>query len=102
MGDYLPYNHQYKTFKKILNNEEILLTAGTSSGKTLSHAIPLFYKIKENIIDKILLLYPTRALLQDQLREMSKLAEIYELENEITEIKGGMSRSEVIKSLNKK
>ncbi|PRX21211.1 DEAD/DEAH box helicase domain-containing protein [Orenia metallireducens] len=101
-ADFLPYSHQHETFKRIMNNEEILLTAGTSAGKTLSHAIPLFYKVKDGAIDKILLLYPTRALLQDQKGVMDKLAKEYELEDEVTEIKGGMSRGQVIKALNKK
>ncbi|MCK8826430.1 DEAD/DEAH box helicase [Natroniella acetigena] len=100
--DFLPYIHQHETFERIMNDEEILLTAGTSAGKTLAHAIPLFYKVKEGLVDKILLLYPTRALLQDQLNEMSELANIYELEDEIAEIKGGMSRTQVIAALNKK
>mgnify|MGYP006271637627 FL=1 len=101
-AEFYPYNHQYKVFEKIMNDEEILLTAGTSAGKTLAHSIPLFYKIKKKLIDKILLLYPTRALLQDQKEEMKELAEVYGLQDEIAEIKGGMTRSQVIKSLNKK
>ncbi|TDX59020.1 DEAD/DEAH box helicase [Orenia marismortui] len=101
-ADFLPYVHQHETFKRIMDNEEILLTAGTSAGKTLSHAIPLFYKIKNQLADKILLLYPTRALLQDQKGVMDDLAKIYGLEDQVAEIKGGMSRIQVIRALNKK
>ncbi len=101
-SDMMPYRHQYNAFIKIMNNEEIMLTAGTSSGKTLAHAIPLFYKIKKGLVDKILFLYPTRALLQDQKTEMIELAKIYGLTDEISEIKGGISRSEIIRAINKK
>ncbi len=95
-----PFEHQAETFRLVgLENKEAFLVAGTASGKTLAIAIPLFWKLKQGLIRKVLLMYPTVALLEDQRKVMDTLAEITGLE--VGQLQGGMSRSKLIEALNK-
>lgn len=97
---YYPFEHQAETFRLVgLENKEAFLVAGTASGKTLAIAIPLFWKLKQGLIRKVLLMYPTIALLEDQRRVMDALAEITGLE--VGQLQGGMSRTNLIEALNK-
>ncbi len=97
---YLPYEHQADVFRLVgEQNQEAYLVAGTASGKTLAIAVPLFHKLKTKQIRRVLLMYPTIALLEDQRRVMDRLAEITGAE--IGQIHGGMPRSALISALNK-
>ncbi len=60
-----PFLHQAQAFNQILSNDELFLVAGTASGKTLAVGAPLFYKLEQGEIRKVLLMYPTIALLED-------------------------------------
>jgi hypothetical protein len=96
----LPFLHQAEAFKLVgQEQKEVFLVAGTASGKTLAIAIPLFWKLKEGLIRKVLILYPTVALLEDQRKVMDTLAEITGLE--VGQLQGGMSRTKLIEALNK-
>ncbi|NMB85370.1 MAG: ATP-dependent RNA helicase SrmB [Methanosaeta sp. PtaB.Bin018] len=95
-----PFKHQAETFRLVgLENKEAFLVAGTASGKTLAIAVPLFWKLKQGLIRKVLLMYPTVALLEDQRKVMDTLAEITGLE--VGQLQGGMSRTKLIEALNK-
>ncbi|MFB3764874.1 MAG: DEAD/DEAH box helicase [Methanotrichaceae archaeon] len=95
-----PFMHQVEVFKLVSQDQkEVFLVAGTASGKTLAIAIPLFWKLKQGLIKKVLLMYPTVALLEDQRKVMDTLAEITGLE--VGQLQGGMSRTKLIEALNK-
>jgi len=97
---YYPFKHQAEAFRLVgIENKEAFIVAGTASGKTLAIAIPLFWKLKQGLIRKVLLMYPTVALLEDQRKVMDTLAEITGLE--VGQLQGGMSRSKLIEALNK-
>ncbi|MGB9880987.1 MAG: DEAD/DEAH box helicase, partial [Anaerolineae bacterium] len=96
---FLPFEHQANVFNAIEQNQEVFLVAGTASGKTLGVAVPLFYKLASGQIHKILFMYPTIALMEDQRRVMDGLAQITGLE--IGQLQGGMSRIELMTALNK-
>jgi superfamily II DNA/RNA helicase len=93
------FQHQAEVFRAIAQDEEAFLVAGTAAGKTLAIAVPLFHKLTTERIRKILLMYPTIALMEDQRKVMDRLAEITGLE--VAQIQGGMSRSQLIAALNK-
>ncbi len=95
----LPFVHQNQVFDKVLRNQEVVLMAGTAAGKTLAIAVPLFAKLKSGNIRHVIFLYPTLALLEDQRKTMDRLGEITGVK--IGEIKGGISRAELITALNK-
>lgn len=96
---FAPFAHQAEMFRHLLADEEVFLVAGTAAGKTLAVAVPLFHKLAARRIRKILFLYPTIALMEDQRRVMDGLAALTGLE--IGVIRGGMSRAELIEALNK-
>lgn len=97
--DAVPFQHQSETFRVVMEDQNVFLVAGTAAGKTLAIAVPLFYKLQTRRVRKILLMYPTIALMEDQRRVMDRLAEITGLE--VSQIQGGMSRSQLIAALNK-
>ena len=98
----LPYFHQSLAFKQIRKGENVTLVAGTAAGKTLAVAVPLLIKLKSDRIKKVMFLYPTIALLEDQQQVIQRLATLVGLEKEIGSIQGGMSRISLIKNLNRK
>lgn len=98
----LPFEHQAKAFRRVLDDGELFLVAGTASGKTLAMGAPLFYKLVQGKIRKVLLMYPTIALLEDQRRVMESLAAATGLSEEVGQLQGGMSRSALIHNLNKR
>ena len=97
--DCAPFQHQAEAFRQIAENKEVFLVAGTAAGKTLAIAVPLFAKLRIGQIRKVLLMYPTIALMEDQQRVMDALAKITGLE--IGQLQGGMSRTELVAALNK-
>lgn len=97
-----PFSHQVQAFRRILDNQALFLVAGTASGKTLAVGVPLFYKLQQGAIRKVLLMYPTIALLEDQRRVMELLAKTAGLDEEMGQLQGGMTRSALIHNLNKR
>ena len=94
-----PFSHQQEAFDVIVNQRKSLyMIAGTASGKTLAVGLPLFHLLKSGEIRRVLFMYPTLALLDDQRRVMEKLAKITNFQ--VAEIKGGMSRNELVSALN--
>ena len=69
----LPYFHQSLAFKQIRKGENVTLVAGTAAGKTLAVAVPLLIKLKSDRIKKVMFLYPTIALLEDQQQVIQRL-----------------------------
>jgi DEAD/DEAH box helicase domain-containing protein len=97
---FLPFEHQAQVFRLVgEENGEAFLVAGTAAGKTLAISVPLFWKLEQGLIQRVLLMYPTVALLEDQRKVMDALAEITGLE--AGQLQGGMSRSQLIAALNK-
>ncbi|MCP4421569.1 MAG: DEAD/DEAH box helicase family protein [Chloroflexi bacterium] len=94
-----PFSHQQEAFDVVAKQQKSLyMIAGTASGKTLAVGLPLFHLLKAGEIRHVLFMYPTLALLDDQRRVMERLARITNLQ--VAEIKGGMSRSELVSALN--
>lgn len=94
-----PFSHQQEAFDVVAKERKSLyMIAGTASGKTLAVGLPLFHLLKQGEIRRVLLMYPTLALLDDQRRVMNKLAKVTGVT--AAEIKGGMTRSELVSALN--
>jgi DEAD/DEAH box helicase domain-containing protein len=94
--------HQAEAFRLILEGRSARLKAGTASGKTLAVALPLFEKIERGEIKKIIFLYPTLALMDDQRRVMDRLKDVYGFEEDVGTIRGGMSRLRLVDALGKR
>jgi len=69
------YSHQCEAIEAFRARESVILTTSTASGKTLAFALPIFERILEDPDATFLLLYPTKALTNDQMRAFQSLGE---------------------------
>jgi DEAD/DEAH box helicase domain-containing protein len=73
------YSHQCDLVNAIRRGEDAIITTPTASGKTLAFALPMLETLAENPDARGLVLYPTKALANDQLgsfREIEKFTGI--------------------------
>lgn len=61
------FSHQVEAMEKILAGQDVILATGPSSGKTLALALPILAHLAQEPQATALLLYPLKALTQDQL-----------------------------------
>ncbi|MEM1611790.1 MAG: DEAD/DEAH box helicase [Desulfurococcaceae archaeon] len=64
------YRFQYDAYRHILDGDNVVIVAGTGTGKTEAFFIPLAKRILEERAQnpRVLLLYPTKALARDQVK----------------------------------
>jgi DEAD/DEAH box helicase domain-containing protein len=62
------YSHQAEMFEKARENNNIVITTSTASGKTLSFLLPVLQEILSNPLARAIFIYPTKALASDQYR----------------------------------
>jgi DEAD/DEAH box helicase domain-containing protein len=74
------YTHQAEALEAIHEREDVVVVTPTASGKTLCYALPVLQAIAEDPSARALLLFPTKALGQDQVAEISELARASSLE----------------------
>ncbi len=68
------YAHQAEAADLVHRGEDVVVVTPTASGKTLCYALPVLQAIAEDPAARALFLFPTKALGQDQVAEMSELA----------------------------
>jgi DEAD/DEAH box helicase domain-containing protein len=62
------YSHQVEAFDAARAGDSVVVTTGTASGKSLSYLLPVIQATLEDPSARTLMLFPTKALTQDQLR----------------------------------
>ncbi|GAB4462450.1 MAG: hypothetical protein Kow0070_21460 [Anaerolineales bacterium] len=67
------YSHQLQAWTHTRAGENIILSTGTASGKTLAYHLPVFAELLSNPNARALYLFPTKALTQDQLSTLGSL-----------------------------
>src|SRR6202162_6275499 len=67
------YSHQADAYSAIRNGRHLVVVTPTASGKTLCYNLPVLQRLLESPEKRALYLYPTKALAQDQLAELSAL-----------------------------
>ncbi len=67
------YSHQAEAVNLIRGGRDVVLVTPTASGKTLCYNLPVLQQILENPETRALYLFPTKALAQDQMHEVSGL-----------------------------
>ena len=67
------YSHQLEAWTATRQNQNIILSTGTASGKTLAYNLPVFTELIANPKSRALYLFPTKALAQDQLSALANL-----------------------------
>ena len=65
------YTHQAEAIEAALGGENVVVVSGTASGKTLCYVVPIAQRLYERPTSRALLIYPTKALAQDQLRKLA-------------------------------
>jgi DEAD/DEAH box helicase domain-containing protein len=68
------YAHQAEAWEVARRRENLIVTTGTASGKTLAFNLPVLDALAREPKDRALYLYPTKALAQDQARALGALA----------------------------
>ena len=67
------YRHQAETWEAAQRGENVVVTTGTASGKSLAFNLPVLDAIARDPKTRALYLYPTKALSQDQARSLAEL-----------------------------
>jgi DEAD/DEAH box helicase domain-containing protein len=68
------YRHQAEAWEAARRGENVVVTTGTASGKSLAFNLPVLDEIAREPKTRALYLYPTKALSQDQARSLAELA----------------------------
>ncbi|MBN1369948.1 MAG: DEAD/DEAH box helicase [Dehalococcoidaceae bacterium] len=69
------YSHQAEAVNLVSRGLNVIIATPSSSGKSLAYNIPVLEALLENPSVRALYLFPTKALAQDQLRSVCRLAE---------------------------
>ena len=67
------YTHQALAYEIVRRGRHLVVVTPTASGKTLCYNLPVLQRLLEDPNRRALYLYPTKALAQDQLAELSAL-----------------------------
>lgn len=67
------YSHQTKALNHIFSGKNVVISSGVASGKSLIYQIPIIQSILQDKNSRALLLFPTKALTQDQAFKMGEL-----------------------------
>jgi DEAD/DEAH box helicase domain-containing protein len=67
------YSHQFEAWTHARAGENLILSTGTASGKTLAYNLPVLASLLADPDARALYLFPTKALAQDQLSTLGRL-----------------------------
>jgi len=70
------YSHQARAFEIVSKGENLVVVTPTASGKTLCYNLPVLQALVQQPDSRVLYLFPTKALAQDQLAELTALAKM--------------------------
>jgi DEAD/DEAH box helicase domain-containing protein len=70
MGISRLYKHQAEAIRRVFAGKNIVISTGVSSGKSMAYWLPILQEIVSGGKAKALLLYPTKALEQDQMQKL--------------------------------
>ncbi len=65
------YHHQAEAWEAAARGEDVIVTTGTASGKSLAFALPVLDALVQDRHARAVFLYPTKALAQDQARSLA-------------------------------
>ncbi|MGH7311651.1 MAG: DEAD/DEAH box helicase, partial [Candidatus Rokuibacteriota bacterium] len=68
------YSHQARAWELVEKGEHVVVVTPTASGKTLCYNLPVLQTLLAQPDARVLYLFPTKALAQDQLAELEALA----------------------------
>ena len=65
------YHHQAEAIRAAQREKDVLIVTGTASGKSLCYVVPIIEMLQADPQGRALLLFPTKALCQDQFKAFS-------------------------------
>src|SRR6266487_669428 len=68
------YSHQARAFETVAKGENLVVVTPTASGKALCYSLPVLQALVQQRESRLLYLFPTKALAQDQLAELTELS----------------------------
>jgi DEAD/DEAH box helicase domain-containing protein len=68
------YTHQAEAIDAVRSGNDVVVVTPTASGKTLCYALPILQALAEDPAARALCIFPTKALGEDQVAEISELA----------------------------
>ncbi|MBQ6099914.1 MAG: DEAD/DEAH box helicase [Methanobrevibacter sp.] len=74
------YKHQAETYEAIKNNENVIITTPTASGKTLAFNLPIMETMIDDMEATAIYIYPAKALSNDQLHVLENLEKELEID----------------------
>src|SRR5436190_230063 len=69
-----PYTHQAEAMELAHGGHDVVVVTPTASGKSLCYTVPILQAIADDPAARALLLFPTKALGQDQVTEFGELS----------------------------
>ncbi|MBN2450061.1 MAG: DEAD/DEAH box helicase [Lentisphaeria bacterium] len=93
------YRHQGAAVEAACAGEDVLVATGTASGKTLCYTLPILETLARDPSSRALLLFPTKALCQDQFAKFGVLLEQAGLGRHLAGICDGDSPAELRRRL---
>jgi DEAD/DEAH box helicase domain-containing protein len=75
LGIHRLYTHQAQSVRAVREGFDIVVTTSTASGKTLCYNLPVLEEMLEEPASRALYLFPTKALAQDQMRNLADLTQ---------------------------
>ncbi|KAK6514683.1 hypothetical protein TWF281_004880 [Arthrobotrys megalospora] len=69
------YSHQAAALNNVFNGENVVISTSTSSGKSIIYQIPFLHRLQHDPDCRALLIFPTKALAQDQKTSLAKMLE---------------------------
>ena len=67
------YTHQARSFEAIRQGKNVIISTGTSSGKTWCYNLPVLQTLMKIPSTRALYLFPTKALTEDQLKKLEEI-----------------------------
>ncbi|ODV91043.1 hypothetical protein CANCADRAFT_57410 [Tortispora caseinolytica NRRL Y-17796] len=67
------YSHQAKAIDAVMNGKDVIITTKTASGKSLIYQVPILSSLLKNRTAKALLIFPTKALANNQKQKLRDL-----------------------------
>ncbi len=70
------YSHQAEAFNAIQGGKNVVIVTPTASGKTLCYNLPVLHRLMADPGARMMYLFPTKALAEDQLHEFQSLLDV--------------------------
>ncbi|KAF4125296.1 DEAD/DEAH box helicase domain-containing protein [Geosmithia morbida] len=67
------YAHQAEALNGIHNDQNVVVSTPTSSGKSLIYQLPILHALEHDRLSRAMYIFPTKALAQDQKRSLKEL-----------------------------